>query len=44
MRVAHPTLDGLSAAEFRRDVHMAAACVRDADPGVSEALAASCGL
>ena len=44
MRLEHPTLDGLSAAEFEREVDEAAALVRAAGTTESEALAASFGL
>ena len=44
MRLEHPTLDGLSRAEFERESDDAAALVRAAGPTDSEALAASFGL
>ena len=44
MRLEHSTLDGLSAAEFAREVDEAAALVRAAGTTESEALAASFGL
>ena len=44
MRLEHPTLDGLSAAELEREVDEAATLVRAAGPIESEALAASFGL
>jgi hypothetical protein len=44
MRLEHSTLDGLSAAEFEREIEEAAALVRAAGPIESEALAASLGL
>jgi hypothetical protein len=44
MRLGHPTLDALSAAEFAREIEEAAALVRAAGTTGSEALAASFGL
>jgi hypothetical protein len=44
IRLEHPTLDGLSAAEFERGVEEALLCIRAAGPDESEALAASFGL
>lgn len=44
MRIEHPTLDGLSLAEFINAMHAALAAALDAGPEESEALAASFGL
>jgi hypothetical protein len=44
MRLAHPTLDGLSRSEFLAAMYEALAQVQDAGPTESEALAASFGL
>ena len=44
MRLAHPTLDGLSRSEFVRAMYAALGQVQDAGPEESEALAASFGL
>jgi hypothetical protein len=44
MRLEHPTLDGLSAAELERAIQEALECVRAAGATESEALAASFGL
>ena len=44
MRVAHPTLDGLSRSEFLAAMYEALGQVQDAGPSESEALAASFGL
>jgi hypothetical protein len=44
MRLEHPTLDGLSAPEFEREVDLAVAAIAIAGPTESEALAASFGL
>jgi hypothetical protein len=44
MRSEHSTLDGLSRAQFREEVEIAAQCVNDAGPGMSAALASSFGL
>ena len=44
MRLAHPTLDGLSRNEFLAAMYEALGQVRDAGPTESEALAASFGL
>ena len=44
MRLEHPTLDGLSAAEFEREVDTAVLAISTAGPAESEALAASFGL
>jgi hypothetical protein len=44
MRVEHPTLDGLSPERFAAEVDVALACIAEAGPVASEALAASFGL
>ena len=44
MRLEHPTLDGLSRAEFDIALDEALACARAAGAAESEALAASFGL
>jgi hypothetical protein len=44
MRIEHPTLDGLSQAEFIAEMHAALAATIDAGPEESERLAASFGL
>ncbi len=44
MRVEHPTLDGLSRAEFIAEMHAALAAALEAGPDESERLAASFGL
>ncbi len=44
MRLEHPTLDGLSAAEFEREIDLAVAAIATAGATESEALAASFGL
>lgn len=44
MRLVHPTLDGLSKAEFRTDVAMAIQCIDTAGSQASEALAKCFGL
>jgi hypothetical protein len=44
MRLEHPTLDGLSRAQFIAEMHVALGCAIDAGPEASEALAASFGL
>ena len=44
MRLAHPTLDGLSRSEFLAAMYEALGQVQDAGPDESEALAASFGL
>ena len=44
MRLEHPTLDGLSRAEFACGIDEALACIRASGPTESEALAASFGL
>ena len=44
MRLAHPTLDGLSRSEFVRAMYEALGQVQDAGADESEALAASFGL
>lgn len=44
MRLEHPTLDGLSAAEFEREIDLAVAAIATAGAADSEALAAWFGL
>ena len=44
MRLAHPTLDGLSRSEFLAAMYAALGQVQDSGPDESEALAASFGL
>ena len=44
MRLAHPTLDGLSRQEFIEAMYEALGQIQDAEPEESEALAASLGL
>jgi hypothetical protein len=44
MRLEHPTLDGLSRAEFECEVDDAVVAIAAAGPDESEALAASFGL
>ena len=44
MRLEHPTLDGLSRAEFTEAKYAALAAALDAGPEESEALAVSFGL
>ena len=44
MRLEHPTLDGLSRAEFEREIDLAVAAIATAGAADSEALAASFGL
>ena len=44
MRLEHPTLDGLSAAAFEREIDIAVAASPPAGTTDSEALAASFGL
>lgn len=44
MRLSHPTLDGLSADEFRYEAEIACICVSVAGPTVAEHLALSTGL
>ena len=44
MRLEHPTLDGLSRAEFERAIDDAVVAIAAAGPDESEALAASFGL
>jgi hypothetical protein len=44
MRLAHPTLDGLSRSQFLAAMYEALGQVQDAGPDESEALAASFGL
>ena len=44
MRLEHPTLDGLSPERFAAEVRIALACIAEAGPQESEALAASFGL
>ena len=44
MRLEHPTLDGLSAAEFEREIDLAVVSITTAGHDESEALAASFGL
>jgi hypothetical protein len=44
MRLEHPTLDGLSTERFAAEVRIALACIAEAGPDESEALAASLGL
>jgi hypothetical protein len=44
MRLEHRTLDGLSAAEFDRQIDIAVAAIATAVPTESEALTASFGL
>ena len=44
MRLAHPTLDGLSRSDFLAAMYEALGQVQDAGPTESEALAASFGL
>jgi hypothetical protein len=44
MRLEHPTLDGLSPERFAAEVRIALACMAEAGPDESEALAASFGL
>jgi hypothetical protein len=44
MRAGHPTLDGLSAPEFRGEVRLAVLCVEAAGPADAEALARSYAL
>jgi hypothetical protein len=44
MRIEHPTLDGLSRAEFSNAMYAALAAALDAGPEESERLAASFGL
>ena len=44
MRLAHPTLDGLSRSEFLAAMYEALGQVQDAGPDESEAVAASFGL
>ena len=43
IRIEHPTLDGLSRAQFIEEMHAALACAIDAGPEASETLAASFG-
>lgn len=44
MRLAHPTLDGLSKEEFRREVTLCAECVRVGGVDAAESNARSFGL
>jgi hypothetical protein len=44
MRIEHPTLDGLSEAQFSAEMYAALAVAIDAGPEMSEALAATFGL
>lgn len=44
MRVEHPSLDGLSPAQFTEEVTIAVACVAAGPRAQSEALAQSMGL
>lgn len=44
MRLEHPTLDGLSAGAFRREVETAAQCIDAATPEETRSLAESFGL
>jgi hypothetical protein len=44
MRLEHPTLDGLSAPQFEREVAISVECVDAAGPSEAEACAASFGL
>ena len=44
MRLEHPTLDGLSAAELEREIDIAVAAIATAGATESETLAASFGL
>ena len=44
MRLEHPTLDALSAAEFAREIDIAVVAIATAGTTESEALAASFGL
>jgi hypothetical protein len=44
MRTEHPTLDGLTAAAFEREVALCIKCVDEAAPGEIEAIAESHGL
>jgi hypothetical protein len=44
MRLEHPTLDGLSAAELEREIDLAVMAIAAAGTTGSEALAASFGL
>jgi hypothetical protein len=44
MRLENPTLDGLSAAEFEREIDLAMVAIATAGTDESEALAASFGL
>jgi hypothetical protein len=44
MRAGHPTLDGLSASEFRAEVRFALLCVEAAGPRAAEDLARSYAL
>lgn len=44
MRLEHSTLDGLSAAQFRSEVAMAAECIRAGGVADAEGLALSYGL
>ncbi len=44
MRSEHPTLDGLSRAQFREEVAVALECCREAGEEMSEAVARSHGL
>ncbi|HQM37488.1 MAG TPA: hypothetical protein PLN64_01010 [Candidatus Bipolaricaulis anaerobius] len=44
MRIEHPTLDGLSPADFRVEVRFAVSAARQAGYAMNERLAASFGL
>ena len=44
MRLEHRTLDALSPERFAQEVRVALACIAEAGPDESEALAASFGL
>lgn len=44
MRLEHPTLDALSAAQFEHEVGIALLCIDEASPQENEALAESMGF
>lgn len=44
MRLERGTLDSLTAAQFKREVRMAVACIEASSPADNEALAKSYGL
>ena len=44
MRCEHPTLDGLSRAQFVKEVALACLCISEAGPEMSARVAASYGL